>query len=148
MLGLIRHVSLADPSTPGSCFPSGQKFKIQQPSSVPVSTRKSPRILARQANATVDLTETTATSRERVNNQEPQSTSNQNETETQSVGGSVMIRRRGINAKVAVKVGKARKKLLVVAEGTHVMHPMTLKSEDSPIKLEKVPSKKGAEILF
>ena len=148
-LGLIGRVSFADPSTPDPRLSTTHQrsSKRQQPSSVPVSTRKSPRILAQQANATVDLTETTATSRERVN-QEPQSTSNQNETTTQSVGRSVMIRRRGINAKVAVKVGKARKKLLVVAEGTHVMHPMTLKSEDSPIKIIKGAIKEESRDSF
>ena len=74
-LGLIGRVSFADPSTPDPRLSTTHQrsSKRQQPSSVPVSTRKSPRILARQANATVDLTETTATSRERVNKGPPSS---------------------------------------------------------------------------
>ena len=160
-LGLIRRTSSSQPSTPS--LPVVRRKPTNQPnrrvSSVPPTTRKSPRLQSQVIDLSSERTSTSASqaalsslrrSPRLINsaqqeqeeeglspNQNERTSSSGGQSVSRTVDGSVVLSTQRPYAKTAVSVGKARRNLLVASEGDRVLHPMTVSSLN--VKESKLP---------
>ena len=159
-LGLIRRTSSSQSST--RSLPVRRKPKNQpnrRVSSVPPTTRKSPRLQSQVIDLSSEKTSTSAsqaalsslrrsprlinsTQQEQEEeclspNQNERTSSSGGQSVSRTVDGSVVLSTRRLYAKTAVSVGKARRNLLVASEGDRLLHPMTVSSLE--VKESKLP---------